>query len=321
MSVFALDFAHAYPELSASALFRVLPEDFFVDEDLGFEPTGSGEHALLQIEKTGLNTLQVVESLASHAGVRLMDVGYCGLKDRHAVTRQFFSVYLGNRAMDFGSFQLPGVRVLSVDRHAQKLRPGSHRANGFHIRLREVQGDKVALAERAQNISDSGVPNYFGEQRFGRNGGNLQLAEALLGKHARIWRERKNQFAVSALRSYLYNLVLSERVANGSWCVAMAGETRPASPLWGRGRLHSQGDLLNLEQRLLEPYRSYCEVLEHVGLSQERRDNVLLPEDLHWSQEGEVALLSMRLPPGTYATAILSELLQLTNTKAPRCMV
>lgn len=313
--LFALDFPKAYPQLDASALFRTEPADFFVDEVLGFEPAGSGEHTLLHIEKTGLNTQDVVQSLAAFAGVKLMDVGYCGLKDRHAVTRQYFSIYLGQREVDFSSWQLDGAEILSAHKHSQKLRPGMHQANRFVIRLRDIQGDAAQLAERAQLISEQGVPNYFGEQRFGRGGNNLAQAQALLGKHARVWRERKHQFAVSALRSYLFNAVLAERIRLNNWQQQLEGETSAQAPLWGRGRLSSQGELRELEERVLAPYREFTEVLEHLGLSQERRDCVLLPADLRWSQTADVGLLEMALPPGTYATAVLAEMLALTNVQ------
>lgn len=315
-SEFTLDFPKAYPQLAANAIFRAEPADFFVDEILGFEPAGSGEHALLHIEKTGLNTQDVVQSLAAYAGVKLMDVGYCGLKDRHAVTRQYFSIYLGQRDVDFSSWQLEGAQVLTATKHSQKLRPGTHQANRFVITLRDIQGDAQALAERAQLISEQGVPNYFGEQHFGRGGNNLAQAQALLGKHARIWRERKHQFAVSALRSYFFNAVLAERIRLGNWQHVLAGETAPQAPLWGRGRLSSQGELHEIEDRVLAEKREFLDVLEHLGLSQERRDCVLQPAGLQWSQSANVSVLEMALPPGTYATAVLAEMLALTNAQA-----
>lgn len=314
--LFTLDFSKAYPALTASAVFRAAPEDFFVDEILGFEPAGAGEHALLHIEKTGLNTQDVVQALAAYAGVKLMDVGYCGLKDRHAVTRQYLSVYLGKREVDFGHWQLAGCTVLQLTKHSQKLRPGSHAANRFVINLRNIDGDANELAARAAVIAEQGVPNYFGEQRFGRAGGNLAQAQELLGKHARIWRERKHQFAVSALRSYLFNKVLSERVLHNNWQTSLEGETVPQAPLWGRGRLSSQGKLRELEERVLAPYREFTDVLEHLGLSQERRDCVLKPANFSWSQQGAVGTIEMQLPPGAYATAILAEMLALTNAQS-----
>jgi tRNA pseudouridine13 synthase len=318
--LFQLDFPLAFPDLKASADFRTQPEDFFVDEQLGFDLCGNGEHLCLYIEKRNQNTIGIAKKLAELAGIKLMDVGYCGLKDKHAVTRQWFSLYLGQRDLDWHSIELEDCIILSSIKHNKKLRRGDHARNAFCIRLRNVQGDAELLEQRWKDIGGKGVPNYFGEQRFGYGGSNLQQAEALIDMHARIWRERKNQFAVSAVRSYLFNHVLGDRVRTEEWRGVINGDPQvgdlpliATGPLWGRGRPLSFETLAEREKNLLEPYALFCEKLEHLGLQQERRALLLKPENVSVRREEKDWVLSFSLPPGTYATSVLREFLQLKN--------
>jgi tRNA pseudouridine13 synthase len=318
--LFDLDFPCTFPSLGISATFRQQPEDFFVDEQLGFALSGQGEHLCLHIEKIGQNTIFVAKQLAEWAGIKQMDVGYCGLKDRHAVTRQWFSLYLGKRALDISSLKIEGCTVLAVSQHECKLRPGMHAGNAFAIRLRDVQGSMDALEQRWHAVVAQGVPNYFGEQRFGKQGSNLLQAETMLDIHAKQWRERKHQFVVSALRAWLFNRVLADRVAADDWrqCVDGDPDAIPTAPLWGRGRNKSHGALAVREQHLLEPYAQYCEKLEHVGLQQERRALVLPIAAARFQREEKEAVLTFALPVGTYATAVLRECVQLENAQENR---
>ena len=314
-SLFPLDFPFAFPDLEASADFRTQPEDFFVDEQLGFDLSGNGEHLCLHIEKRNQNTIEIAKKLAELASIKQMDVGYCGLKDKHAVTRQWFSLYLGQRELDWESIQLEGCTILAATKHDKKLRRGTHAKNTFRIRLRNVQGDKALLDQRWKDIGEQGVPNYFGEQRFGYGGSNLQQAETLIDVHARIWRERKNQFAVSAVRSYLFNHVLADRVRTEEWRQVIDGDPQvvASAPLWGRGRSLSLASLAEREKCLLESYALFCEKLEHLGLQQERRALLLQPTNVSVQREENDWVLGFSLPPGTYATSVLREFLQLKN--------
>jgi tRNA pseudouridine13 synthase len=311
--MFDLNFPRAYSALQASADFRAQPEDFFVDEQLGFDLSGAGEHLCLHIEKRGQNTVWVAKHLAEWAGIKQMDVGYCGLKDRQAVTRQWFSLHLPKSELTPESLNIEGCTILSFTRHEKKLRPGMHTANHFDIRLRNVDGEREPLSERFADIAQRGVPNYFGEQRFGFDGSNLQRAEEMLDVHARVWRERKNQFVVSAVRAYLFNQVLAERIRQDNWRVLLEGEPLDyaSAPLWGRGRLSSQGVSQTLEMAVLESFAVWRDKLEHLGLQQERRALLLLPAAASATWDSDDLLLSFQLPPGTYATAILRELVSL----------
>ncbi|MEZ5528551.1 MAG: tRNA pseudouridine(13) synthase TruD [Porticoccaceae bacterium] len=331
---FSLDFPHAYGIPAASALFRQQLEDFQVTEQLGFVPSGEGEHLYLWVEKRGQNTRWVAGQLADAFSVDEVAVGYCGLKDRQAITRQWFSVHLPGAGLPPISELpvIPGVSVLSVSRHPKKLRRGMHSGNGFVICLRQIDaGSQQMIEERLAAIAQGGVPNYFGEQRFGRDGGNLPAAEQLFIERETRNRDRRSGRSrrpaeqggiyLSAARSYLFNLVLAERVRQGSWYIALDGETEPSGPLWGRGRSRAQGEVLTLEEQVLANWQDWCHGLEFSGLSQERRSLVMKPDNFSWcwgdgGDEHPDLSLSFSLPPGCFATALLREVAKLQTARA-----
>jgi len=334
MSATAL--AHGAPVLSAR--IRTTPEDFLVEEIDGFEATGSGEHLLLTIEKRGTNTAFAAAELARWAGVPPMGVSYAGLKDRHAVTRQRFSVHLPKRiAPDLASLQSTDMRVVKSEWHSRKLPRGALAGNRFELILRDVQGEREAIDERLTLIGAQGVPNYFGEQRFGRFGDNVANALAMFAGR-RVGRDQRT-LLLSAARSELFNQVLAARVSDGSWNRGLPGEVwmldgsrsvfgpepmtdaistrlaefdiHPTAPLWGRGQLRSTDDAKALEESVLADPRalSLRQGLEAAGLSQERRSTRLRPGGLRseWLDEGTLRLC-FELPPGSYATTLLAEL-------------
>jgi tRNA pseudouridine13 synthase len=302
---YSLDFPRAYGELTASADFRTEPEDFQVDEFLGFEPAGQGEHVYLHVCKRGENTAWVAEKIAQLANVQVMDVGYCGRKDRHAVTAQWFSVYLPKveSEPDWAALNSDTIQLLSVARHTQKLRRGDHQKNHFVIRLRNlVTEDKKAFEQKLDQVLLEGVPNYYGEQRFGRNGNNLNEAQAILVERKQIRDKQRRSLYLSAARSYLFNLVVAARVAAGNWQVLLDGEpeTVSSAPLWGRGRSLAHGALAEFEQSILDAFLPWCNGLEHAGLSQERRSLVLKPENPTWRWDGVNLILAFALGSGEF---------------------
>ncbi|WP_395681976.1 tRNA pseudouridine(13) synthase TruD [Dokdonella sp.] len=329
-----LPYAHGGPP--ATGLLRAEMDDFRVDEVLGFEPTGSGEHAFLTIEKRGANTEWVARQLARAAGVAPVAVGFAGLKDRHAVTRQVFTVQLAGRLdPDWSALDIPGVEVVSATRHNRKLKRGAHRGNRFRIRLRDVRGDTAAIERRLDAIGARGVPNYFGEQRFGRDGGNVALAEALF-EGRRLPREQRG-IALSAARSELFNRVLARRVLDGTWDRELDGEVwmldgthaifgpqphddalaqrlavfdiHPTGPSWGAGELRSSGAVRELELAVIEPHALLARGLEREGLSQERRALRLVARDFSHSWESPDRLVvEFGLGAGSFATTLLREL-------------
>ncbi len=171
------DWPRAHGGPVAQGVLRTEAEDFIVEEQLGFAPDGVGDHVWLYIEKRHANTHWVARKLAELAWVAPSEVGFAGLKDRHALTRQWFSVALcGNKEPDWTALNSTEMRVWEVVRHRHKLRRGDHQANRFQIRLRDFRGDAGKCEEVLRRITEQGFPNYFGEQRFGNDNGNLKAA-------------------------------------------------------------------------------------------------------------------------------------------------
>lgn len=326
----------AYGAVPLTARLRATPEDFLVEEILGYDAEGQGEHALLWVEKRGANTDWVARELAKFAGVSPMNVGYAGLKDRHAVTRQTFSVQLpGKPDPDWTAFPHAEVKVLAAVRHSRKLKRGALRGNRFVLILRDVRGAREEAERVLQQISAGGVPNYFGEQRFGRDGGNLAQARAMFA--GRRTDRDKRSFLLSAARSQIFNSVLATRVEQGSWSTALDGEiwslagsrswfgpepfnetlaTRlahgdihPSGPLWGDGEPPTTGDVGALERAVAAEYADLAAGLAKARMEQERRALRLMPKELRWRWLDDATLeLAFELPAGAYATVVVREL-------------
>ena len=321
-----------------SARLRSTPEDFFVEELPAFEASGAGEHLLLTVEKRGMTTAFAARRIAQWAGVAEPAIGHAGLKDRHAITRQRLSVWLPKKvAPDIAALQSDDLRVLEHVWHARKLPRGALAGNRFALVLREVAGEREAIEARLAAIARRGVPNHFGEQRFGRGGGNVQQAVAMFAGR-RVKREERSML-LSAARSELFNRVLDARVEAGSWDSGLDGEVwmldgsrsvfgpeaatpemqarldafdiHPTGPLWGEGVLRSTGAVRALELDALRgdsADRLRCG-LERADLKQERRALRLRPQELAWQWVSDHALeLRFALPPGCYATTVLREL-------------
>ncbi|PSJ39163.1 tRNA pseudouridine(13) synthase TruD [Zobellella taiwanensis] len=329
-------YLHGEPELSGR--LKVVPEDFVVREDLGFSPSGEGEHILLHVRKRGQNTQWVARELARLAGVAQRDVTWAGLKDRHAVTEQWFGVHLPGKDMpDFSPLENEDVQILAIARHHKKLKTGALKGNYFELIISDLSG-AGDLDVRLAAIAARGVPNYYGDQRFGRDYGNLEQARAMFAGR-RIKDRNKRSLFLSAARSYLFNLAVSHRLAAGLGeqlldgdCVMLAGsqsfftlgednpldeamqvrfasgDIRLSAPLWGRGRLPSLDEAAALEQAALADQEAFCSGLEANGLKQERRALLLRPDDLAWQREGDRLRLSFWLPAGSYATSLVREI-------------
>jgi tRNA pseudouridine13 synthase len=313
---------------------RAEVEDFFVDEQLGFEASGSGEHWLVRVEKRGANTGFVAKQLAAFAGVTERDVGYAGMKDRHAVTRQSFSVLAKKgRDTDWSQLAVDGVSVISAQRHSRKIQRGALRGNAFVIRLRDIDGDRELASQRIAAIAAGGVPNYFGEQRFGHGGANVDKARAMFAGR-RVERAERS-ILLSAARSELFNTVLAARVTDGSWCRALAGDVfqldgrsaifgpeplddaqaaraeagdiHPTGPMVGRGDLRTQDIVLALESDLLAREPDLCAGLAAAGMEHERRALRLSVRDFSAGFEDDHLVARFTLPAGAYATTVLRE--------------
>ena len=311
---------NAYPASGASATLKLLNEDFIVTELPLQLPSGAGEHLWLDIEKNGANTAFVAQQLAAAAGVQEWDVGYAGLKDRYAITRQWFSIYLPKgETPDLTQLQHPEFKVLSQTRHVKKLRPGDLQGNRFRIVLRDVAGDRDAIEANLQAIASQGVPNYFGAQRFGFDGGNVEQGRAMLAREIRVRNPKKKGLYLSAVRSFVFNEVLALRIQQGLWGKTLPGDWmdeagRPTGPLWGRGRVVTTDQAQALENGVAERHPILCDGMEHAGLDQERRALVASPADLSWEwPQADRLVLAFSLPAGNYATSVLNEILRTTE--------
>ncbi len=333
------------------AILRESPEAFIVDEQLGFEASGEGEHVLLHVEKRALNTLDVQSAIASLASVPLRDVGYAGLKDKWACTRQWFSVPIpASREPDWRQLERDveaagdgsGLQVLAAARHSRKLRRGAHRANRFVLRLRlreRLAATAVdQLGERIQALCEAGFPNYFTEQRFGYRGRNLEQARALFA--GRKLSKVQRSMALSAARSLLFNEVLASRVARGSWCEALDGDVlmlagsqsvflaetgvdqraqlqrrlracdiHVSGPLPGEGGVQATGEAGEIEQAVLARHAELQQGLVDARASAQRRAMRALVGEMQWALCDDVLELQFELERGSYATALLRELL------------
>jgi tRNA pseudouridine13 synthase len=311
---------NAYPASSASATLKLLNEDFIVTELPLQLPSGAGEHLWLDIEKNGANTAFVAQQLAEAAGVQDWDVGYAGLKDRYAISRQWFSIYLPKgETPDLTLLAHPEFKVLSQSRHVKKLRPGDLQGNRFRIMLRDVSGDRNAIEANLQAVAARGVPNYFGAQRFGFDGGNVELGRAMLAREIRVRNPKKKGIYLSAVRSFVFNEVLALRIQQGLWDQALPGDVmdeagRPTGPLWGRGRVVTTDQAQALENAVAQRHATLCDGMEHAGLDQDRRALVAKPLDMSWEwPQADQLVLGFSLPAGNYATSVLNEILRTTE--------
>ena len=346
-------FNRAYVPLGISAGFKSFPEDFIVDEQLPFELSGEGEHAWLHIQKRDCNTDWVAKALAKIAGVRSRCVGYAGLKDRHGLTSQWFSVHMpGMPDPDWMQIEsVPGeegnIKLLEARRHSRKLRRGALKENRFSIRLRDLKdGDDLAavIKQRCQLIAERGVPNYFGQQRFGHGMANLSAAAYMFSNDDLRLPRHKKSIYLSASRSWIFNRVLSQRVAQDVWDTKIPGdvfmlagktacfwddgstdlderiknkEIHPTALLWGEGELRTQAQAAELENRMVNENPVFKQGLCKFKVQQMRRSLRLVPTNMTWQLQNDDLLLSFDLPSGCYATMVLRELLNVEEQAIP----
>lgn len=338
MGVDELSWLHGKP--TATGVLKANPEDFVVIEDLGYRPDGEGEQVLVRIRKNGCNTRFVAEALAKFAGIHPRDVSFAGMKDRHAVTEQWFCLRIpGKETPDLSAFQLEGCEVLESARHRRKLRTGALQGNAFTLVLRQIS-DRDAVEQRLGLIAQAGVPNYFGEQRFGHNGNNLLMARRWAANEIRVKERNKRSFLLSAARSAMFNQVASERLAQGTFASVMAGdalqltgrgswfvaeeaelatlqarvendELRVTAPLPGSGAWGTLHSALAFEQQSLAAETELITLLERERVEAARRALLVKPRDLRWRWWDDVTVeLNFWLPAGSFATALAREIIE-----------
>lgn len=332
------DWPRALGGPAGQAQLKFNNDDFIVEELFEFEPSDDGEFDWLWIEKSGDSTDYVARAIAREAGVTTKAVTYSGLKDRHALTRQWFCVHrAGKPALEWQDKISGNWRVLKACRHRQKLRRGSHRGNHFTLSLRDFVGDKTLLEARADAVAQ-GFPNYFGEQRFGRDGGNITACRDWFGSAKQLGRFEKSMYLSSA-RAWLFNQLLAARVDADSWCSPLDGELfalrdsgsifseplnadifsrlelgdiHPTGPLFGAaGKTCVMADVAELEAQIFGSEPELCDGLLRSGLKMERRSLRVLAKNMHWHwADDQTFCPSFSLPRGCFATALVRELIE-----------
>ncbi|EMM5417134.1 tRNA pseudouridine(13) synthase TruD [Citrobacter amalonaticus] len=332
-----LTYLHGKPQ--GSGLLKASPEDFVVVEDLGFEPDGEGEHILVRILKNGCNTRFVADALAKFLKIHAREVSFAGQKDKHAVTEQWLCARVPGKDMpDLSAFLLEGCKVLEYARHKRKLRLGALKGNAFTLVLREVS-HRDEVESRLQAINADGVPNYFGAQRFGIGGRNLQGALRWAQSDAPVRDRNKRSFWLSAARSALFNQIVSERLkktdfnqvvdgdalqlaGRGSWFVATQEERvelqrrvdekelMVTASLPGSGEWGTQRDALAFEQSAIAEETALQSLLLREKVEASRRAMLLYPQQLSWNWWDDVTVeLRFWLPAGSFATSVVRELI------------
>jgi tRNA pseudouridine13 synthase len=320
---------------------RVQAEDFQVSEVLFVEPCGEGEHCWVHVRKRNSNTQWLAQQLARFAGVPPSAVSYAGLKDRRAVTEQWFSIQLPGRPdPDWRGFSSEEFEVLRAERHSRKLKTGALKGNRFALRVRAVEAAAEGIDQRLRQIAAAGFPNYFGPQRFGHQASNLAEAERMFARpRSRLSRHKRGLY-LSAVRSALFNQVLAARVADASWNREMSGDVmqlegksacfvveaddreieqrleamavHPTGPLCGDGDGMVGGQVARYEAEQLQAYRDWIEGLQRFRVAVARRALRAAPGDLQWRRDGDGSwLLEFFLPAGSYATSLLREVFDL----------
>jgi len=332
-----LPYAHGGPLGSGS--IKLSPDDFIVEEILGFNPSGEGEHVFLRVEKRHENTDWVAKQLARLAGISPRNVGYAGLKDRHGLTTQWFSVQLpGVQGPDWTTLNSDHLRILNSERNNRKLKKGAASGNRFELTIRDLTGCTQDLNERLLLLQKRGVPNYFGPQRFGRDGRNVDRARALFSGSLQILDAHLRGLYLSACRSEIFNRILAERVSQGNWDMGIPGdafmfpdsrsffkpedldeatigrvskkEIHPSGVLWGDGESAATLEARQIEQSVVSNFTDLCKGLEASRVEVSRRQLRLCPEGMNWEfPDSSTLKLSFILPSGTFATTVLRELL------------
>ena len=328
----------AHGGAAGSARLRASPEDFVVHEWLGFEADGEGDHLLLKVRKRGANTMWVAKQLGKLGRIHPRDVGFAGLKDRDAIAEQSFTVPARSALGDaWVGVAGDGFEVLSAARQRRKLKRGALKGNDFVLVLRDFAGDAALLEQRLQRLATAGVPNYFGPQRFGRGGNNITTALAWFNGEAPAPERAERGFALSAARAAIFNAVLAERVTAGSWNQLLDGDVinlngtgsifpatviddtlrercaqldvHPTGPMWHGDSLQSSGAVAKLETDVAQRHIALANGLAKAGLEPERRPLRVPVRELTWRLDGSDLHLQFRLQRGSFATAVLHELI------------
>lgn len=322
-----------------TALLKAECADFVVKEQLGYDMSGDGEFVAVKVRKTDCNTLFVGEQLAKFAGISARNMSYAGLKDRKAVTEQWFSLQMpGQPTPDFSQFSLEGVEILDVTRHQRKIRIGSLQGNHFEILLRNTE-ETDELKVRLDFLAKNGFPNYFTEQRFGRDGNNLTQALRWANGEIKVKDRNKRSFYLSAARSEMFNLIVSKRMELNLAQQILVGDVLQLNNSHSWFVVDESEDLAQLQQRLAQQdvlltapligeeeksavdfeheifaqHQALFALMRQERMKAARRPILMHPQYFQWQFEPNGLRLQFALPAGSYATALIRELVNIEN--------
>ncbi len=337
---------YPYGKPVISGLLKSLPEDFKVTENLGFEPQGEGEHLFLWIEKSRLTTHELIDRVASDFSVKPRDIGYSGLKDKIAVTRQWLSLYLPGKMTKLEIPDISEYKLLSHAWHPKKLRPGTHRSNYFEVMVRNVETLPKTSLQQLDFIRSQGMANYFGQQRFGRRNDNVEKALQAFNsdRRARKLSRNKRSLYVSALRSYLFNCVLYSRIEQGYWPKPVPGDVFMLSgsrsifyqsvddallerytqmdlsstiSLYGIGSRLLQHDALKLEDQVMGEYGEirHCLIQQKAKLQMRATRVAVQGLELNHDAVNRTLQIKINLARGSYFTSFLDHFIDTENSR------
>ena len=331
--------------INAQGIIRSHAADFIVIEHHDMSFTETGEHMWFKVEKTNSNTAWVATQLASACKVPARQVGFAGLKDRHAITQQWFSVQLP-KVSDLQTIKnkLPEeIQILEHHWHQSKIKTGQLKHNEFKLVVRNVQGDIAAIEDNIKQVMSNGVPNYFGPQRFGHDLNNIQQAKDWFTGKIKVNNKKLRGILISTARSHIFNLIVAHRITNNTWQHVMVGDilqlnqnhswfpAQDASPdeltarlavfdihitaaLWGEDEVQSSEQCAVLENSIALTQPEYQAGFITHRVKQDRRAIRIVPTEFnhHWNQnDSNTELqLSFKLPPGAYATSVMREIIQ-----------
>lgn len=326
------ELTYPYGKAALKGNIKLQNSDFKVIEQLGFEPSGEGEHLYLWVEKQGITTDQASQKLAQHYQVKPYHISYCGLKDAHAVTLQWFSVHLP-KIKELPSIPvLKDLTILKQSWSAKKIKTGVHQSNRFELTIRNLEGDIESAKLQIEAIIEYGFANYFGDQRFGNGYKNVTNAMKSFALGNKIGRSKRSLF-LSSLRSFLFNLSLDLRIKNSYWkqpvegdCFMLDGsrsifsepldasiikrhsemDIHPIIGLIGEGEAHNHGLALSYENEIYQKYPEIVSELKHQGLQIDKRSIRQRAQYLEYEFLGNDFKISFDLAKGCYATTVLS---------------
>ncbi len=329
-------FSYPYGKPVISGKLKTIADDFFVEEELGFEPTGEGEHLFLNIEKSGLTTQELIDRVAGDFGIRTRDIGYSGLKDKVAVTRQWLSLHMPGQMHNAINVNPPGYIILKQTWHDKKLRPGTHRFNRFDVLLREVNQPGEKTRRQMDSLQTFGMANYFGQQRFGSNSDNVRRALRVFAnaRKARKLSRNKKSLYLSALRSELFNQILSKRIKADIWQEPVEGDVfmlagsqsifqekldseilnryqkfdiSSTASLYGKGADMLRLRALEIENQVYQDNPEICQCLLDQGVKRQMRALRIIVRDFSFQYDPGKKQLRLKavLPRGCYFTSLL----------------